>query len=388
MGRDGGGVKAASETSIQITFIYNGEQCRERIKLKPTPVNLDRVRQHRELILAAIENDTFDYAVTFPNSKYHKRNKDAEKPKIKLKAYLNKWLNEKQYGVKSSTFNGYIKIINRINLSIGDIALEELTTKDVSDFARTLPSGNKTIGNIISPLRKALDDAVQDMLIETNPIKNWAYKKIMPPKPRIIDPFTREEQELILSELAGQNHNLVKFALWTGLRTSELCAIEWGDIDWNKRLIRIERAKTQSTLEDETTKTVSSIRDVKLLRPALEALIAQKSFTFLQDHKIFHNPRTDLPWTGDQAIRKTCWLPAIKKAGVRYRKPYQTRHTFASMLLSAGENLAWVSRMLGHSSVTQTSKAYATWIPDSIPDAGEKAVNLFSDNKTYDFKQK
>ena len=114
--------------------------------------------------------------------------------------------------------------------------------------------------------------------------------------------------------------------------------------------------------------------------PAIDALKAQKPFTFLQDNKIFHNPRTNKPWQGDQAIRKTCWQPAIKKAGVRYRKPYQTRHTFASMCLSAGENLAWVSKMLGHSNVLQTARTYATWIPDSSPEAGEKMLSLFSEN--------
>ena len=92
---------------------------------------------------------------------------------------------------------------------------------------------------------------------------------------------------------------------------------------------------------------------------------------------MFHNPRTDCQWEGDQAIRKTLWTHALKKAGVRYRKPYQTRHTYASMMLSSGEPLAWVSKQLGHSNVLQTARAYATWIPDSQPEAGNKAVEIF-----------
>ncbi|WP_201259123.1 Arm DNA-binding domain-containing protein [Achromobacter xylosoxidans] len=68
MGRDGRGVKAASESSIEITFQYKGRRCRGRIPLKPTPANLKRAEQHRAAILQAISTGVFDYAATFPNS--------------------------------------------------------------------------------------------------------------------------------------------------------------------------------------------------------------------------------------------------------------------------------------------------------------------------------
>lgn len=377
MGRDGTGVKAASATSIQITFTYNGRQCRERIKLKPTAANLKRAEAHRILILEAIENGTFDYAVTFPNSSVHKQ--QAAPEALKTGRYLEQWLDEKRPTIKRSTYNGYYKVIRQLNVHLGHIPIGELSRKHIADYARTLTCGNKTINNKLSPLRKALEDAVQHLIIDDNPIKNWGYKRIMPPKAKaIIDPFTKDEQRAILAELTGQAHNLIKFAFWTGLRTSELIAIEWGDIDWHRQTIRIERAKTQDSRDDEIPKTASSVRDVKLLPPALAALQAQKAHTYLKNSKIFENPATGKPWQGDQAIRKTLWQPALKRAGVRYRKPYQTRHSFASMMLSSGENLAWVSRMLGHSNVMQTAKAYATWIPNTNPDAGEKAVALFS----------
>ncbi len=63
------GVRAVSASSIEISFVYQGKRCRERIKLKPTPANLKRAERHREAILDAIERGTFDYATTFPNSK-------------------------------------------------------------------------------------------------------------------------------------------------------------------------------------------------------------------------------------------------------------------------------------------------------------------------------
>jgi integrase len=375
MGRDGNGVKAASETTIEITFTYNGIRCRERIKLKPTAINLAKAERHRAAVLHAIAAGTFDYATTFPGSKNIA--KFTEKPALTVEKYLNDWLAGKRPQIKSSTHNDYLKTIRIINEQFGAMQLCDLKRKPIAEWARSLGCSNKRISNLISPLRAALTDAAHHELIDTNPIAGWTYKKIMPPKSSDVEPFTRAEQELILANLTGQGKNLIQFAFWTGLRTSELIELEWGDIDWNRGIARIERAKTQYADEAETTKTKSGERDVKLLPPALDALKAQKAFTFLQDGKVFLNPRTGEPWTGDQAIRKTLWIPALKKAGIRYRRPYQTRHTFASMMLSAGEPLAWVSKQLGHSNVLMTAKVYATWIPDSQPEAGLKAVELF-----------
>ncbi|NCC26603.1 MAG: DUF3596 domain-containing protein [Gammaproteobacteria bacterium] len=70
MGRDGSGVRAASASTIEITFTFRGRRCRERLRLKPTAANLRRAEVHRAAILEAIAAGTFDYAVTFPGSKH------------------------------------------------------------------------------------------------------------------------------------------------------------------------------------------------------------------------------------------------------------------------------------------------------------------------------
>ncbi|EKD73099.1 MAG: hypothetical protein ACD_45C00462G0002 [uncultured bacterium] len=65
----------------------------------------------------------------------------------------------------------------------------------------------------------------------------------------------------------------------------------------------------------------------------------------------------------------------VKKAGVRYRNPYQTRHTYASMLLSAGENPLWVAKQMGHQNTEMIIKHYGRWIPDKSTVTGYKLVN-------------
>lgn len=67
----------------------------------------------------------------------------------------------------------------------------------------------------------------------------------------------------------------------------------------------------------------------------------------------------------------------MKKAGVRYRRPYQTRHTYASMILSAGEHPMWVAKQMGHSDWTMIAMVYGRWMPTVNDDAGGKAVLSF-----------
>lgn len=131
---------------------------------------------------------------------------------------------------------------------------------------------------------------------------------------------------------------------------------------------------TQPAKESEAPKTNASIRDVKLLAPALVALQDQKTHTYLKGEEIFQNPRTGERWTGDLVIRKRMWTRILKKAKVRYRYPYQMRHTYASMMLMAGESPQWVATQMGHTDWTFTARTYTRFIPDDAPDAGKKAV--------------
>lgn len=234
-----------------------------------------------------------------------------------------------------------------------------------------------------SLLRAALQDAVMEEIIESNPLFGWKYTRRNPVKTKHhVDPFTAEEQRLILASCKEPQHrNLFQVAFWTGMRTSELAALEWGDIDWAAGIARVQRALTQAADDPEEPKTLSGIRDIKLLPSALEALTRQKAYTFLANDVVFHNPRTNERWAGDQPIRQGAWVPALRTACLRYRNPYQTRHTYASMMLTAGEPVMWVAQQMGHKDWTMIAKIYGKWIPNAQPDAGMKAVEMFTTKK-------
>lgn len=373
------GVIPASASSIKIDFQFQGERCRERIKLEPTPANLKRAAQHRAAILASIAAGTFDYAVTFPRSKNAKRFMRQDRVDI----YLRNWLKAKKPTIKASTWKDYNKTIEgQLIPEFGAFMLAELRRGHVRDWASKLTCSNKRIANLISPLRTALEDAMHDEMIPANPLAGWFYRKKEAPQnitDREPDPFSHEEQAAILASASTDGRPLLQFAFWTGLRTSELIALEWGDIDWQGSTCRISRAITQAAKSKaESPKTAAGARTIDLLLPAIQALKAQKPYSSMHGSgRVFINPRTGEPWTGDQALRKTLWTHVLRRAGVRYRRQYQTRHTFASMMISTGEPLAWVARQMGHTSVVTTTRIYARWIPSTGTQPGMKASTLF-----------
>jgi integrase len=253
--------------------------------------------------------------------------------------------------------------------------LHTLSRNDVRQWVATLECSNKRISNTLSPLRAALQDAQHDDLINVNPLYNWTYKRNETPnKISHVGPFNQEEQQAIIDSATGSIRNQIITFFWTGMRASELIALEWTDIDWKRKKISVNKAVTNVGRINETTK--SGKREIDMLPPVEKALIDQKSHTLLQGGKVFINPATCTQWTGDQQIRKGYWISLLKTAGVRYRNPYQTHHTYASMMLSTGENLAWVSNQMGYGNVLVTARTYARWIKTN-DQQGSKALEMF-----------
>ena len=76
------------------------------------------------------------------------------------------------------------------------------------------------------------------------------------------------------------------------------------------------------------------------------------------------------------------WEPLLKRAGVRYRNPYQMRHTFASTLLTAGANPFWIATQLGHVDGEMVFKIYGRWIPKNYQPTSGFAQNSHAEAKT------
>lgn len=377
----GSGVRAISPSSIQIDFTYRGARCRERIKLPPNPRNIRLCENLLGQIRIEIEKGVFDYAAHFPTSK--RARQVIEKPATldDMKTVLDRWLASKENELEHSTIIGYSRIVKNILIPrIGTVALRDFDRAQLRDlvasFGATVTA--KRINNVLGPLRGALDDAVDDDLIKANPMDSFKVRRRAKVNaPEEVDPFSPSEVLAILAACDdAQVRNYCQFNFASGLRTSEMIGLCWSDIDWSRGTVKIRRAWVMGKMK--APKTDSGVREVSLVAPALAALKAQRAHTLLAGEFVFHDPKTNARWGSDQTIRAGSWQRTLKKAGIRYRYPYQMRHTFASQALSAGENVMWVARQMGHRDWTITAKKYARWIPSIVPDAGDKLAAVWA----------
>lgn len=368
----------SGKVTLRIQFYYQGVQCRETLKLEPTPSNVKYASRLRSEIINAIERGTFSFADYFPDSKFARRFGHLP-TNITIAEMLNEFIEETKRSREYSTYIGYKRICDHHLIPyFGSTDIQDLKPAYIRQWIKELNVTAKTISNLLIPLRSVIEQALNDEYIKTNPLDRIVISKLLDKESSKsdfkVDPFNRDEISAILDAAHHpQIRNLFQFAFFTGLRTSELLAIEWQDIDLKRGAIKVSRAMVKKRLKG--TKTVAGEREVMLLGPATQALVAQKEFTFKKGTHVFHNPRTNQAWETDHQIRRTAWIYALERAGVRYRNPYQTRHTFASMMLTAGENIMWVATQMGHVDTEMVMKTYGKWIPDNSLKLGYKTLN-------------
>jgi integrase len=369
---------ANGNSALRVHFQYRGVRCREPLNLPATPSNIKFAINLRYEIKSAIARGTFNYTTYFPNSKNARKFGYKPPSNITIGEMLNQYLEQVKRTLEVSTYDGYYKKTYRYLMpAFKDIPMRGLTAAMIREWVKEFKLTTKTIQNALTPLRAVIAIALIDEIIDKNPLDHIILSKLVNKETSEsdyeVDPFDKKEIEAILKTAKDQVKNLFQFAFFTGLRTSELIALEWGDIDWIHGQVHVDRAFVSGVIKK--TKTKAGKRQVLLLPPALEALKAQKLYTFMEGKRVFHASFSNQPWSSPFQIRHSAWAPLLRRAGVRYRNPYQTRHTYASMMLSSGENIMWVAKQMGHANIETVIKVYGRWIPDSSVSGGYKPVN-------------
>ena len=359
----------AAGKTINICFYFKGVRCREPLSSLPvTPANIRYAERLRAEIQGKIERGTFNYADHFPRSSKLKIFGNATTSASVLQ-YLNDYLATCQKrGLSPSTVRGYEKCRNALR-TLHDVHVAELTPALVKNWLTRGDTSTKTARNVLSFLRSAIDEAVTDGLLPVNPVTLVSVGRYKGTElasdisAREVDPFTPEEVSAILTASRNaQWENLFRFAFATGMRSSELCALRWRDLDLVHSRVMVSSASVVGVIKG--TKTRAGTREIELSAEALAAIASQKRFTLLEGEFVFHDPKTGKAWSGADSIRKKAWLPTLKKAGVRYRHPYQTRHTYATKHISQGCNLFWLAKQMGHKGPEMLFRHYGTYLSE------------------------
>jgi len=287
-------------------------------------------------------------------------------------AWLTQWLDMTR--IETSTRIGYdaaVKFWTRSPYDnrgrpMGALPLRSLKLSQIlTAIASRRELSGKTINNYVSVLRLALSIAVADELIPANVAESVSRAKH---QRQPADPFSREESEAIIAEASRmdeQIHNYIELWFWSGLRTSEINGLEWRYVDFKDNTIAIERVLVAGE-EKNRTKTAEA-RLVRLNSRAYAALQRQRAFTQVAGGRVFQDPRTSKPWHSEEAFTRVYWAPILKRLGIRYRRPYNMRHSYATGMLMAGMTPAFCARQLGHT-VEMFLRTYAKWIDGSQND--------------------
>lgn len=371
MGGIGSNGVEVRKASIRIKFTFEGVRHGQTVMLngepmKPTAPNVRYAHRLAAEIKQKITHGTFSMAESFPAS--------DSGGTLTVGSHLDIWLATQR--IEDSTKEGYKSVIRFWKSVIGTKPLRSLKHSHILLALAERPDlSGKTINNRMSVLREALALAVHDNILTVNPataIASSTWQRVP------IDPFTSAEVERILAAISDpQVRNYITFKFFTGLRPGESFGLRWSNVDLASGHVVISESVVGGK-EKSTTKT-KRVRTVLLNSRALEALRSQKAHTFLEGGHVFHDPRDNKRWGGEPKFR-WYWVPLLKRLGIRHRPPYNTRHTYATMMLMAGMKSAFCAGQMGHSVIIFHS-TYAKWIPgdgDNVEMAKlEKAISGF-----------
>jgi integrase len=282
------------------------------------------------------------------------------------------WANIHENRVKYTTWRDYRNAMNKHVLpAFKDKPIGDITYLDVEKFIARLKCGPKRVNNILIPMRSVFKMAYKHGYVEENVMLKVDNLSVRQPE---IFPFTHDEVLKILDAIDAFYRPYAAVRFYTGMRSGEIDGLTWSDYKEDmasEPKLHINKAFVYG--KEGKTKTKKSNRFVDCNDFVVEALEEQRKLSGKGKY-IFLTKGGDR--INPDHFRKVVWTSALERAGLEYRPPIQTRHTFATMMLSAGEDIGWVQNMLGHSSLQMIFTRYYAWIPSKTRNDGSAFMEM------------
>lgn len=220
----------------------------------------------------------------------------------------------------------------------------------------------------MTPLRMLMAEASERYEFLT-PFRN--IKPLRLPK-LDIQPLSLDEVHRALGTVRIDWHPYLATRFFTGMRTGEINALEWKHIDFEQDLILVRQSIVKGKLEN--TKTDGSMRDVPMVPLVRTALLEQRKLVAKDCRWVFAQRNGDPINLVNFTNR--IWHPLLRHLGLAPRRPYQTRHTAATLMLASGENPEWVARTLGHANTEMLFRVYSRYVPNLTRNDGKAFTGL------------
>lgn len=291
---------------------------------------------------------------------------------------IEKWMAEcKQLSVKVATYDRMITSLDMMKkYRIAYMDVTELKAEDINNYLRELVDDGYAFTTIKKQyhllgayLKYASAEGIIDRPIHYN--VSLPAATIVKKKKKEIETYNVVEQAALTKvflglERPGFGANLLMME--TGMRVGEAMALMWGDIDWNRKAVKISKTvvrisnSRRSCIQDSPKSSAS-----KRVLP-----LSKKAFEMLQTLYLNSEDREGFVFTGDdnkfltyEALRYQTKL-ACDKAKVPYKGQHVFRHTFATNCYYKGCDVKILSKMLGHSSVSVTFNTYIHLFGDAL----------------------
>ena len=332
-----------------------------------TPSNKKWIEKNSELLLKKLSKT---------QKKIDEERMGVEKDSLipKFGDYCMVSLKLKKQSIEIETYNDYIRVLGKYILPyFKDFRLDKIKTSDIEFWQLWVMDTfkiTKGIKNIRSVLRIVLVSSKKNKFITENPMDDTDIPKFKNIEEENLS-YTDEEMGLILTkcdefiELSTSKHhtfsrnqlkNLIYLSYGSGMRSGEMISLLWSDIDFENKTIDINKTIRNGRVK--TTKTESGIREIDMTEESYSSLLNQRElckdieseYVFLTQYKI--------PYVNSSEISKGGWKSYLQFCGIKYKRFYNLRHTFATKMLSIGFNIVSLSGHLGHKKVTTTMNRY------------------------------
>ena len=293
-----------------------------------------------------------------------------------LEHFLRHWLDDvARHKLRGRSWERYDGLVRKhVIPTLGRLRLGQLTPQHLAKLYADLADAGQSSSSIRylhAVLHGALDQAVRWQLLARNPVDAVTQPRRQRTEMAVLDP---DQVRRFLEVAAGHElHALWLLAITTAMRSGELLALRWHDVDWSARRIRVTGtlSRMQGRWWIGEPKTSRGRRSIDLTDPTLAVLrahrVRQAEQLLAIGHRVIDGDLvfTDAagePLQGNHLAEREL-RPLLVAAGLPRIRFHDLRHTAATLLLAGGVNAKVVSEMLGHSTVTMTLDTYAHVLP-------------------------
>ena len=294
----------------------------------------------RKVISAKSKKDLMFKLANLRDAKVHHR--------TPLNRVADEWLEDIEKRVAYNTTKGYRSAHKKIVTDWEDTPMEEITAQQVTSWLNTYSRfAQKTIKNILLVFREIYEYAYVNYGVQNNPSLHLKAPRGKGKKER---DFPSEDDIRIVNENIDKPFGLMAYmALYTGLRRGELCALQWKDIDFDKKTIRVSKSvywTNDHVPHIKEPKTNAGIREVPIMDALYDILYPLKKRPSDYVFGLLHSYQID-------------------KGFARYQKEtglgvtlHGLRHGFASILYKNNVDIKTAAYVLGHAQSSTTLEIY------------------------------